>query len=104
MANIASATAWYTGGGIYIYTGMTDAGDYFMTNDEAEDYVGFYNADASNLDESDYEEWQNAHRIGEYSGQDARNFYKEILRWVIENHPYGNYAEGELENRLLRDY
>ena len=99
---IANATAWYTGGGIYIYTGETTSGDYFMTNDEAEDYVGFYNADTANLDESDYEDWQIAHRIGEYEGQDARDFTRKILEWIITNKPYGNYATGELEIRLSR--
>lgn len=103
MDKIIKATATYTGGGIYIYTGQLENGDYFMTNDDFTVYVEFYNADPyENLDESCNEIWQHEHHLGEYSGQKALDFTKDILNWIIRKRPEGNYSVDEIENRLSR--
>ena len=100
---IVKATATYSGGGIYIYTGEVDDGSYFLTNDDFYVYVEFLNDDPyKNLDESLNEIWQNAHHLGEYSGSQALEFYKKILRWIIENKPEGNYQVYEIEQRLSK--
>ncbi len=101
MDNIKNATATYSGGGIYIYTGQLDNGDYFMTNDDFVVYVEFYNADPyKDFDESCNEIWQFEHHVGEYSGQEAYDFVKNIRTWIIQNRPEGNYSVEEIESRL----
>ena len=103
MDKIIKATATYTGGGIYIYTGQLENGDYFMTNDDFLVYVEFYNAvPYEDLEESGNEIWQHEHHLGEYSGQKALDFIKEVLRWIIQKRPEGNYSVGEIEDRLTR--
>ncbi len=103
MSSIERATATYTGGGIYIYTGQLDNGDYFMSNDSFVEYVEFFNADPyAEFEESCSEEWQSRHHIGDYSGTDAERFYKEVLKWIIANKPEGNYQVYELETRLSK--
>lgn len=101
MEKITRATAIYTGGGIYLYLGQVDSGDYFFTADDYPGYVLFLNEDPENtIDECCNETWQYSHKVGEYTGRDADSFKKSILTWILENLPQGNYTAEELERRL----
>ncbi len=102
MEIISKATAIYTGGGIYIYYGQLDNGDYFLRDDESPRYCMFLNSDPKDLNVSLYEEWQTKHKVGEYSGEEAIIFNKAVIKWIIENAPEGNYEVSELETRLER--
>ena len=105
MDKIIKATATYTGGGIYIYTGQLDNGDFFMSNDDFMVYVEFYDADPyEELDEACGEIWQHTHSVGEYSGQKAVDFMISVLKWIIQHQqrPEGNYSVGEIEDRLSK--
>ena len=79
-----------------------------MTNDDliAYDfisYVEFFDADPyMSLEDACNEIWQSAHHLGEYSGQKAYKFIKEIMEWIIQNRPEGNYSVEELETRLSK--
>ena len=106
MDKIIKATATYTGGGIYIYTGQLENGDYFMTNDDLISYmayVEFFNADPyEEFEDACNEIWQSEHHIGEYSDRKAYEFTKEILNWIIQQRPEGNYSVNEIESRLSK--
>ena len=101
--NIAYANAECSGGGIYIYFGALDDGNYFLADDSYMEYVQFLDTDPSKVfDESLYPEWQNNHRIGDYSGQKAKDFLKDVLSWICDSRPSGNYNVTELESRLAK--
>ncbi len=103
MDNISNATATYTGGGIYIYTGQLDNGDYFLSDDVFLEYCMFLNNDPYPvLDDATTEEWQNQHKIGEYSGKEGLTFNRRVLEWIIKNRPEGNYQVTEIESRLKK--
>lgn len=103
MDKIYSATATCSGGGIYIYTGQLDNGDFFMSNDDFMEYVEFYDADPyEELDEACGEIWQHTHALGGYSGQKAIDFMKSALNWIIQERPEGNYSVSEIESRYSK--
>lgn len=102
MKKIANATATYTGGGIYIYTGETSDGEYFMFDDSFYEYVAFFDADPCDFDNSLYEEWELKHHIGDYSNSDAKEYIKRVIEWIINKKPKGNYSETELQERLKK--
>ena len=95
----------YTGGGIYVYTGELSDGNYFIASDQS--FVGDY-FDIRIVDENpaDYEEdfcnvtWQEEHLISDVVGGEAREFTIQLLEWVLENHPEGNYQLGDIEAML----
>lgn len=102
MDNISFATAICSGGGIYLYLGQLDNGNYFLTDDDSIDYCLFLNESPYDLEKSLYPEWQDSHKVSEYSGEEALGFNKKMLKWIIDNKPDGNYAECELETRLAK--
>ena len=100
---ITYANAEYSGGGIYIYYGTLEDGNYFLTDDDSIDYVQLLDTDPSKVfEESLYEEWQSTHRYGDYSGQKAKDFLKDVLSWICDSRPSGNYNVTELESRLAK--
>ena len=102
---IENVTPIYTGGGIYIYTGELSDGNYFIASDQS--FVGDY-FDIRIVDENpaDYEEdfcdvtWQEEHLVSDVVGGEAREFTIQLLEWVLENHPEGNYQLGDIEAML----
>lgn len=100
---IKNATAVCSGGGIYIYYGRLGDGTYFMADDACYEYVGVYNQDPyEHIEESSYETWQKDHIISWHTDDGARQFFKDILSWIIGNKPDGNYLALELEARLSK--
>lgn len=93
---IKTATADYTGGGIYIYYGQFANGEYFLTDDET-DYAMVLDANvATNYDDAFTNEWQAAHTIGY-----RRIKRNDIINYIITNMPTGNYAVSELKTRMI---
>lgn len=101
MARVIDANATYTGGGIYIYTGQFDNGNYFQTSTGWEDYIQELNANPEeNWDENSDEMWQNEHLVGEHYGSEATKILMAAMRYIIDNIPVGNYSLGEIEDVL----
>lgn len=98
---IKTATAEYTGGGIYIYHGELENGLYFRTADEWQS-VSICDADTSTED-ADYSEFFDTHQIDELQGDDYKRFFNNMLVWINNNKPDGNYNLGELEQRVILD-
>lgn len=97
MAKITKATAEYTGGGCYLYTGEIGMGLYFMAATDWVDYVLILNADPSkDIELSTTEDWQNSHRWAEMTGEDAERFLGEVFDYIIRNAPEGNYCTGDI--------
>lgn len=100
LPKIKSATAIYTGGGIYIYYGELDNGTYFRTSD-TDDCIEICDADTS-VDEADYIEFYEEHRIKTAIDNQYKIFFNKMLTWIIENKPEGNYSVEELNNRIIK--
>lgn len=96
---IKTATAIYTGGGIYIYYGQLENGLYFRTGD-SDGYVSFCDSDTS-VEDADYVEFYDEHEVDELQNYDAELFYNDMLQWIIDNAPDGNYLAEELEKRFI---
>ena len=97
---IETATAIYTGGGIYIYRGKLKNGLYFSSCDTWESVV-FCNADTY-TDEADYMEFYEQHQVEEITGKEYELFFNKMLKWIIKNEPDGNYMSPDLERRIIK--
>lgn len=97
---IETATAIYTGGGIYIYRGKLKNGLYFSSCDTWESIV-FCNADTY-TDEADFMEFYDQHQVEEITGKEYELFFNKMLKWIIKNEPDGNYISPDLERRIIK--
>lgn len=98
---IETATAVYTGGGIYIYYGQLENGLYFRTCDELES-VYICNSDTE-AEEADHFEFYEAHTVKELTGDDFAAFWNQMLSHIIDRKPahgrWSNYSPDDLERR-----
>ena len=97
--NIKTATAIYTGGGIYIYYGQLENGLYFRACDEW-DFISICNADTS-TDDAEYAEFYNEHEINTINGYQFEEFFNDMILWIMHQAPDGNYNIDELEKRMI---
>lgn len=97
---IKAATAQYTGGGIYIYYGKLENGLYFRGCDDWES-IAICTEDTEK-EEADYQEFYEAHLINELTGNDYKTFFNNMIDWIINNSPTGNYLKSELEERVIK--
>lgn len=96
----------YTGGGIYVFTGELTDGNYFMA-DTANYDVRVLNADpneptgmdALGITERNIDsvEWQEEHLVRDLTPDEAVAFFKEMLKWVEDNDPSGNYLGSDMD-------
>lgn len=96
----------YTGGGIYLFTGELTDGNYFMA-DTANYDVRVLNADpneptgmdALGITERNIDsvEWQEEHLVRDLTPDEAVAFFKEMLKWVEDNDPSGNYLGSDMD-------
>ena len=101
MVRVIDANATYTGGGVYQYTGTLDNGNFFQTWTGWEDYIQELDTDPEeNWDDNGYEEWQNEHMVVEHCGSEATEILKEVMRYIINVKPAGNYQVYEIEDAL----
>lgn len=98
--NIKTATAHYTGGGIYIYFGELHDGTFFRTCDEW-DSISICDADTSTED-ADYCEFYEEHEIYSVEGDEFKREWDNLLDWIISHHPQGNYLPEDLERRFFK--
>ena len=101
---IKTATACYTGGGIYIYYGQLESGLYFRACDEFETV---YICDANtSTEEAEYSEFYEQHTAEELAGEAFKTFWNQLLTHVINNKPafdkWNNYQKSDLKNRLIK--
>ena len=108
----------YTGGNVYVFTGKLKDGNYFIADDtyfgkEGDTFSPFdvtivdTDPDKVYTDEDGYEYtllddiyYQEQHFVEDIEEDDAKEFTKMILQWVIDNKPEGNYQIGEMEEYL----
>ena len=103
---VKKAEAIYTGGGVYIYGGITESGQHFIASDEY-DWVMLTDKQtmSDELPEEEwddlwYSEWQEANMTYETtSEEEGKEWILAIYNWIIQNHPNGNYDMGEIEYR-----
>lgn len=96
----------YTGGGIYLFTGRLADGNFFMA-DTANYDVRVLNADpneptgmdALGITERNIDsvEWQEEHLVKDLTPDEAVAFFKEMLKWVEDNDPSGNYLGSDMD-------
>ena len=102
---IKTATAVYTGGGIYIYYGQLASGLFFRTADE---YYGIDICDAdTSTEEADLIEFYETHVVDEINepSEEYTAFWNTMLDHIIDKKPrYGNgsnYDPTDLERRKI---
>lgn len=81
MYNIRNVTPEYTGGGIWIYSGMVADGEWFLTSDDYP-YVCILTVDPFDEqyeEDFTFEEWQVEHQCGEVVGDEAVDFWRRML-------------------------
>ena len=94
---VIRANAFYTGGGFYQYCGATDNGTYLLSYTDWESVMEV-DADPEQCgDECDYGEWQVDHHIREIDGKEYRTILLEMINWICDNRPDGNYTISEIE-------
>lgn len=96
IKRITNAT--YTGGGIFVFTGETENGAWFLFSTEDEG-ITLVNEDPSDLDTSLYWEWQ-APRIVGYA---AEAEMADVYRWLLDHPMDDNYLPSDIE-RLLENF
>lgn len=97
---IKSASACYTGGGIYIYWGQLENGLHFRAAD-GYDVIYICNADTS-TEEADYQEFYDAHTVKELYNGEFKIFWNEMLTRIIKSDDRGNWCPDELTARLIQ--
>lgn len=96
-----SVTPCYTGGCIYVFTGSLENGNYFIAESCNFD-IREINANPDNYDFSEevcQAEWQEEHLVRDYENRsvESRKFLTEMLDWVLENKPKGDYCSSDME-------
>ena len=99
---IKNAYAVYTGGGIWLFYGELENGNYFLTDDYGATRI--LDANPSDLDESLYEDWQQEHLVNDLEGQDRIDFCDKLLDWLetADQEHAGGITERELDR--YREY
>lgn len=99
---IKTATACYTGGGVYIYYGQLESGLYFRAVDDW-DVIWICNADTE-AEEADYSEFYDAHTVEELTGENFKTFWNAMLTHIIgggaAHGRWSNYSTSDLERRF----
>ena len=101
MENIKRATAIYSGGGIYLYYGELEDGNWLMGDDGNECFVIVNTSPLANdetFEESGYLEWQEEHLVEWIH----RRKFKEVLKSLVDVISKGKTIE-ECDNFLLSE-
>lgn len=91
------ANAIYTGGGIWLFLGETEEGNYFLMDDYGS--VRILTEDPSeDLDESLMPEWQEERLVRDLDGRERIDFGNAVLDYLL-SHPDcdGGMTEEEIE-------
>lgn len=103
-SKIKTATACYTGGGIYIYYGQLENGLYFRACDDF-DVIYICDADTSN-EEAEYGEFYEKHTVKELIGEEFKGFWNQTIEHILCNgapfDEWNNYSSNDLERRFIK--
>lgn len=98
---VVEANACYTGGGIYIYYGKFNNGNYFFGDSE---WDCVYECDADpDCEEAGYNEWCDKHCIKEYVGKQYKKYLKQWYKWLLLHKPNGNYDLYEITRYIKEE-
>ena len=99
MTNFKNVEPCYTGGNIYVYVGQLESGEYFLADCECA--IRLLNApmDLENEDHW-YPEWQEEHLIKDLDETEGISIMTDMLKWILDNAPEGNYSKGDMMDEL----
>ena len=99
---IKYAYAVYTGGGIWLFYGQLENGNYFLTDDYGTTQI--LDTDPSDFDESLYEDWQQEHLIKDLEDNERIDFGNQLLDWLetADSEYRGGIEEREID--YYREY
>ena len=100
---IKTATACYTGGGIYIFYGQLENGLYFQAWDECETI--YVCNTPTGTEEAQYAEFYERHTVEELTERNYKIFWNKMLHFVLNGGSsfdgYHNYDADELKQRII---
>lgn len=93
----------YTGGNIYVFLGKLDK-NYFIASSANFD-VRIIDIDPIKESDKENEEiwdcdWQEKHLIEDLNENQSLQFFENMIYWIQENSPSGNYLMSELDDLL----
>ena len=101
---IKTATACYTGGGIYIYYGQLASGLYFRTTD-CWDHISICDSDTES-EEADYVEFYEDHAVMALIEEDFKIFFNAMLSHILNGGDahgvFSNYSADDLKKRIIK--
>ena len=97
---VKTATAYYTGGGIYIYTGQLKNGLYLRGCDDWGS-IAICNKN-TDTEEADYSDFYDEYLVEEVTGSTYKKLFNSVIDWIITHKPDGNYLESELQERIIK--
>lgn len=91
---IESASAEYTGGGIYVFEGKFKNGNYFI----GDDFYDIRVIDCPYDWDTDFQvEWQEEHLVEDIPHPIGLRVSKQIVEWVKANKPNANYSMRDMD-------
>lgn len=102
IGSVLEANAEYTGGGIYRYTAKINADGVtrWLLGSSDWDVIYLMDEDPDSTEDSWYNEWSDAHTVRILADDYYYTALNDMLTWIIENRPSGNYAVGEIKEIL----
>ena len=99
--NIKTSQAIYTGGGIWLFIGELENGNYFLTDDYGCTLI--FDTDPIDLDESLTDEWQEAHTIEDIGIN--KSFIDSLMDYMEENgRQYGFFETDYYREYMKTDF
>lgn len=100
-AKIKTAQAVYTGGGVWLFFGELENGNYFLTDDNGCTLI--LDETPENLDESLEVEWQETHTIEDIGIK--KSFVKKLMDYMEENgRQYGFYETDHYRKYMVEPF
>lgn len=102
MLGFKTVTPADTGGNVYVFYGELANGNYFLASD-VDDFVLEMDTDPNEYDWDDEVsqlDWQDEHALKRYSKAEAKEFFKALFKWIVDNKPAGDYSMKDMEYRL----
>lgn len=111
---IEYATPNYTGGNVYVFTGKLKNGNYFLADDTFTPFdtrILDIDPNTTIKDENGIEvtlmddvSLQDKHLVKDLDENDAKEFTLNLVKWIEENKPDGNYQVDEIKAKLDNMY
>ena len=98
---IVKANAEYTGGGIYRFIAQLNDKRFVLGNSEW-DEIYITDEDPNTTEESWYNEWCDKHIMEILKDEKYADMINELIKWILENEPQGNYQAYEIERCMCK--